>query len=392
MPITNINPLTTSRETDHWSIYGLVEWSVTDDIKLTLEGRFADETIDVVGVSCGFMGPVASLCAFAAPSLALEIPPGSGVFAQPLTVPATGSISDSYFAPKATLEWKASADALLYFSVAQGLKPAGISTLASGGFLDSNGDGMLTEAVFDAEKLLTFEWGAKTGWLDNSLIINGAVFFQRYTDRQVPVQQIVGGFLVPFIENAARAEVFGIELDGFWQITENLEFTFAYAFLDTESTEFLLTTNSTNNIARAGNCTVTLDGLCQTDLSGRSLEGTPKHSFALGLGYRQPINDSGLEIFVEGDLLHQGSRFIDEFNDRRVNSYTTMDARIGLQADSWNITFFVNNITDDDTFQNWSSGGGGLVELAEGLGFFPSSGFGYIPNPRHVGVRFGVDF
>ena len=397
VPVTEVKPELLERDTEHWSIYGLIEWNVNDQWKLTAEGRYADEEEKASGPACGIEAPLDFLCAFAAPSLALEDFFNPGTFSQPDTLQARDSISDSYFAPKATVEWTPNDDALLYFSVGQGVKPAGITTVGGGGFLDSTAPGepgflSLEEGKFDAEKLLSYELGAKTTWLDNTLRLNGAVFFQDYTDKQIPIRRIVGGFPVPFVENAGEAEVFGIELDALWQPTDNWTLGLTYAYLDGEYTDFQFETDSSSNIARAGNCTVTSDGLCLVSLNGKTMEDIPEHAVTASLGYRNDLSNTGLEWFVEGNVRYQDERFADEYNDRGVDSFYVADMRAGLDGENWDLLFYVNNLFDDDSFQNWTSGGGGIVETAEGMGFFPSSGFGIAPQPRHVGVRASVDF
>lgn len=391
-PITEINPALVGRETEHWSAFAKVEWNITDQWKATVEGRYAEEDATVQGPGCGIEAPLDFLCAFAAPPLALEDFFNPGVFAQPDTIQTVDTISDSYFAPKGILEWTPNDDALLYFSVAQGIKPAGITTLGGGGFLDADADGSLEEAKFDAEKLLTYELGAKTTWLDNTLRLNGAVFFQEYTDKQIPVRRIVGGFPVPFVENAGEAEVFGIELDALWQPTDNWTLSLAYAYLDGEYTDFRFETDSNSNISRAGNCTVTPDGLCLVDISGATMEDIPEHAVTASIGYRDDLSNTGIQWFVEGNVQYQDERFADEYNDRGVDAFYTADVRLGLDAENWDVLFYVNNVFDDDSFQNWTSGGGGIVETAEGGSFFPSSGFAFAPDPRHVGVRASFEF
>ena len=42
----------TDRDTEHWSVYGLVEWDVSDQFKATIEGRYVEEEIEVTGFVC----------------------------------------------------------------------------------------------------------------------------------------------------------------------------------------------------------------------------------------------------------------------------------------------------------------------------------------------------
>ncbi len=395
VPVTVINPALVGRETDHWSIYGLVEWEINDQWRASFEARYGHEELDVQAPSCGYTGATAVFCAFAAPSIALDVPPSDGIYEQPPTIQVMDDTSDNYIAPKVTLEWSPRDNALIYASVAQGIKPAGITTIGGGGFLDANRDLTFEEAKFDQEKLLTYELGAKTQWLDGTLQVNGAVFFQDYEDRQVPVRRNVGIYPVPFVENAGGAEVFGIELDTLWAPTDNLSLQLSYAYLDGEYDEFTYLTDSVSNIARAGNCTLTTtpDGtFCLVDLSGKTMEDIPDHAVTASVTYRDQFPNMDLGWFVEGNVQYQDDRFADEFNDRGVDSFSVVDLRFGLEAEQWDVIFYVNNVFDDDTIQNWTSGGGGIVETAESLSFFPSSGFGFAPDPRHIGIRASYEF
>ena len=38
-----------SQDTDHWSVYGLVEWQFIDNWTVIFEGRYADEEVTVTG-------------------------------------------------------------------------------------------------------------------------------------------------------------------------------------------------------------------------------------------------------------------------------------------------------------------------------------------------------
>ena len=105
---------------------------------------------------------------------------------------------------------------------------------------------------FDSEKLLAYEIGGKTAWADGRVIVNGALFFQDYTDKQVGVTQFDSRIQsdVSSIENAGEAEIWGIELDVAWEINEHFYVSGAYTWLDAEYTKFDSTTASGNEIAR----------------------------------------------------------------------------------------------------------------------------------------------
>jgi outer membrane receptor protein involved in Fe transport len=64
---------------------------------------------------------------------------------------------------------------MTYLSVSKGVKPGGISTVASGTWMDQEPEGDLDELEFGSEKLTAYEVGAKTRLFDRTLVLNGAL-------------------------------------------------------------------------------------------------------------------------------------------------------------------------------------------------------------------------
>ena len=125
------------------------------------------------------------------------------------------------------------------------------------------------------------------------------------------------------------------------------------------------------------------------------MEDVPKHSLVAIVGYYPPLGGSGLTGILEADAEYQDSRFVDEFNDRKLDSFTLLNLRAGLETERWDAVLFVNNALDNDTIRSWSQGLG-LVATAErtdpNLFAFPGDGFAIAPPPRQVGVRASLRF
>lgn len=387
-----------SRDTNSQSIYGVIEWQFAEQWSVSFEGRFAREKMDVTGSGCDPTQPAATFrCPFSEPGLSAEFPPGSGEYRQLERVYTSDSTTDRYFAPSAIIDWAPTDDLLAYFSISQGIKPGGIATVASGTWMDQwQPDGNLDELKFEEEKLTAYELGAKTTWLERTLILNGAVFFQDYDDKQIPVQNIVDAFPFTTIDNAGEAEVWGLELDTTWLVTDNVRLQVGYAYLDTEYTKLEYITNSANSIARAGNCTPSDDlTVCSVSLSNNTMEDVPKHSIIALAGYYPPLFDTGLNGILEADVEWQDDRYIDEFNDRSLDAYSIVNMRIGVETEMWDALIYVNNVFDDDTIQSWSAGTG-VVSTAERIDpnqtAFAPDGFSIAPAPRIWGMRANVRF
>jgi outer membrane receptor protein involved in Fe transport len=276
-----------------------------------------------------------------------------------------GSLTDSdeWFSPKVIMDWAVTDNATAYFSWSRARKPGGFSLLTVG---SSGLNRDLTE--FEPEKMEVWEVGAKTAWLDNTLIANGAFFFQDFTDKQALTSALGNdGRLVSKIVNAGSAEVWGTELGLAWSPAS--EFLGGDWFLrgshtwlpKREYTDFTIESGSSVNAAQAGNCSPTIVGgsnLCTLSYTGNTLEDAPEHAFVGFIGYTRPMN-TGVDAYVETDIFWQDRRYTDQTNLLWTDAYWNLDFRVGLRSDRWEALLYVNNVLDDDTVQ-MTGGGPGL--------------------------------
>ena len=460
-------PSPADRDTDHKSIYGQVEIAFTPTVTLTLEGRYSIEESDVFGPifydpgasggpgglnPCGIFfrpcEPFTDGFQFAdsfdpmddpglldtIPDLCLQQDP-AGVqrsiqFGPQDDVNGDGrpdgidlfnpwcvdslSNKESWFVPKAIFDWQVSDDALVYFSWARAQKPGGFSLLTVG---SSGLDRELTE--FKPEKMTVWELGANTEWLDRTVRLNGAVFFQDYTDKQALTSALGNdGRLVSKIENAGSAEVWGAEIELTWApATEFLGgswfFQTGYTWLDTEYTDFKAPTSSAVRAAGAGNCRpiASVPGgpldLCEVDYTGNKLEDAADGAFVGSIRWDRQLGRE-FTLFVETDVQWTDERFTDIENASFTQAYWNTDFRIGLQAENWEVLAYVTNAFDDDTVR-FTGGGPGLgccFVLGSGIDLngqapaaadtvmvdLPLYTSAFLPPPRIIGVRASYRF
>ena len=381
-PIGTTEPLNKGkwdRETEHWSAYAAIDWRINEQWTFGVEGRYVDEDLDIKG-----------------PDAALTIDPFGLLGGPPTAVPpqpgeVSSSDKDSFFAPKATLEWKPNDDLLFYGSVAQGIKPSGISTVTggAGGF-----DPDLLR--YDQEKVLVYELGGKTSWYDGRLQLNGAAFFQDFTDKQVSTQvPLDTGLLGISPVNADGAEVWGIESEVIWLATENLSFNLSYTWLDTEYTDFKRTSSSVSDLARAGNCAVVQVGgndTCQIDLSNRDLEDAPDHSFVGVTTYSFPLT-SEMDVFADLQVQYQSERNDSAFSVLEYEDYWLTDLRLGLSGEKWQLLGYIDNVLDEDvTRSGFVSPDFTEIQIVGSTFVLPNQGFYNLAPPRTYGMRLSVNF
>ena len=424
-PIPRLN----SREIEHTSLFGMLEFDLSEAMKVTFEGRYADETETVVGVNCSASLTTPGAGPPGTPPVACQDPsfpgfqvfgpsinylypffnpfapaaPGAGVKQAPGTQVELES-THSYFAPRITFEYRGGDNALYYLSWARGVKPGGISTVTAGSWQDADYDGLYDEFKFKDEKIEEFELGAKLQTADGRFRFNPAIFLINYDDKQTGAQLITpSGIAVGRLLNAGQAEVRGLELDTQWAPNENWLFGINYSYLDTEFTDFPFTSTSATDAVRADGCERRFDTaanarLCFFNLKGKELERAPRHSVVGLARWSTAMGDAfggtGVRFFIEGDMQHQSKRFIDFFNRVQLDSYSVANLRIGLTSDKWDVLVYANNITDDDTVQGGSANPGDVAQsLADPSNFSPANTAGVtLPDPRIIGIRFGYRF
>ena len=141
---------------------------------------------------------------------------------------------------KGTLEWTPTADLLFFATYSEGFRP-GLLNRPGG----AQGPGGYTVPFeVDTDEVTNYELGWKTFLADGQLRFNGSAFFVEIEGLQTTIfdPSIVNLF---FSENAANAEVMGIEGDFAYapDSVEGLTIAGAFSALDTEVTEVLVPTN-----------------------------------------------------------------------------------------------------------------------------------------------------
>jgi len=400
-------PKNWSRDTTHWSLYGLIDWNIGGNWNLILEGRYVDEDLTVGGpdgdtvidpLGLGFNQDLTGCVEF-------ELFPGFFVPGSCINPRQTGmnfgTVTDSYFLPKGTLQWAATDSQMYYITIAQAAKPAGISALNGGiGAFDPIGN------EFEREEMISYELGGKTAWIDSSLFFNFAAFYYDYSDKQVGTQVIdpTTGLLTTRTVNAAKATVYGIELSANWQVTDHLNMGAGYTFLKSEYDDYVQRTSSASQIAYGGNCTplttsppppATPQTTCQVNYSGNNLENAPENAFVANAGYRRPMTES-LDWLVEGNMMWQDFRYVNAGNTLKLDDYSIWNFRLGVASDRWDAVAFIDNAFDDDTVKNGFDSIDSTylaADFSQGFTLLVPSGARYmLPDPRTYGVRVSYRF
>ena len=373
------NPDLWTRDIEHWSAFGLVSFEIDDNWNVTVEARYVNEDLVAGGpdLDNSIVSPLPFLGGASSPAAAGLV---------------TATQNDSYFAPKATLQYTHNDQMMAYFSLAEGIKPAGIGSVNGGG-----GTFFPEQLRFDQEKVLIYELGAKADLFDRRMRVNSALFFQDFTDKQV-TSQIVddNGLLQSRIRNA-DAEIYGAELDLTWYATDALRLQAAYTYIESEYTGFTQLTSSPGVIAYSGGCelvtTAAGQSTCRVDFTGNEVERAPRHSF-VGIARYSAELTAGINWFAELQTTFRDERFSNPNNQLKFDSYWLSDLRLGLSSGNWQVIAYASNLFDDDTIRDGFNTGGDLrnFSLAGATFVLPDSAQFYLPSPRTAGIRASYNF
>jgi iron complex outermembrane receptor protein len=288
------------------AIYGELTWTITDALSLTVGGRYTHDDKNYRNRSeCLDFG--------AQPDFIFCVAPLGAEFWNIRT-----SKSWSEFTPKASLDWRASDNALLYASAARGFK--------GGGWQGKPGTAAAALLPYDPEIAWTYEIGAKTDWAEGRIRANIAIFHTVFDDLQV--EQLDDSGLSLIIDNAASARIDGVELELQLRPMPELQLWMSGSYLDSEYRDF---------IDSSGN-----------DLSGNRLARTPEVRLTGGAEYTARINEQfSLDTRVEYQWQDEMPWLVE--NTVFEDSFGLLDARVALQAleAQWEVALFGKNLTDE---------------------------------------------
>jgi len=150
------------------------------------------------------------------------------------------------------------------------------------------------------------------------------------------VPSLTGGTTpITILVNAGKSRIVGLELETSFAVTDNLFLVANYGYQDGEFTagidpDLADTTGGDGNI------------------DGKTIPYAPKHSLVLALDAMAQVG-STLDGFIRADFLYETRRYIRSDNLNWVGEREVVNLRTGLQSDDWTLTFYVRNLTDDDT-------------------------------------------
>ncbi|AMK21108.1 MULTISPECIES: TonB-dependent receptor [unclassified Sphingobium] len=335
-------------KTDALAAFGQATYEVVDNLRLTLGARYSTEKkTNQDQVLFDFLTPY------------------NPATRAPFTLPERSKRFKS-FTPRIALDYQATPDVLVYGSWSKGFK-SGTYNLGTG------------QAPVNPEKVSAFEAGLKSTLLDRRLRLNLAGFHYKYKDLQVGkvVQTVLN------LENAATANIYGLEAEVLAKITPQFEVTLNGAWLHARFDNYI----SSDAARPAGDGSGVLDPtthLPAFNLHGNRLSQSPDFTFFIAPQYTIPT-DAG-SFALRGELSWRDKVFFTPFNVNATSQAANARVNLFLNWESNNskvtASLFVKNLTNKTIIGN--------SYVSTSLVGFPVNG--YLEEPRTWGATVGYKF
>ncbi len=335
-------------ELTQYAIFGEGSYELTDRLTVTAGGRFYDFEEDRT-ISSG------------------------GLFANGDSNVQDTTSSDG-FSPRFLASYEATDTITLNAQASQGFRLGGVNDPLNvplctpadqaifGGF-QSYGD----ETLWNYEAGLKAQTGAVT--------FNAAAFYTDISDLQVTLD--AGSCSSRIVFNVAEAHTAGLEAELGWSPVAGLDFNFSASVLEAQFDSTVV--DGTGAV---------IGGIEE----GNRLPSVPELQLSAAGTYRWDPSWTGAGAFVSGSVQHIGDRFTQPSDqlptqglpattglalgaltglesprslvDLNLDSYTTLNLSAGLEYDTWSITAYVNNVTDENADLSFNRERGGRARLA----------------------------
>ena len=281
------------------------------------------------------------------------------------TAPCTNldeRVKQDDYTPKVNLTYRFDDDRMIYATWSKGFRPGGV-----------NRNGQFPP--YKADFLTNYEGGLKTSWLDDSLRLNAAFFWQKWDDFQFSYLGVNG---LTIVTNAGKARIWGVETSLDWVPTQGLLFSGGLSILDGELDEDFCR----DLLAAPGACPPEFFAA-----KGTTLPIVP--DYKVNLTGRYTFDLMGMGAYLQSSLVFQGSTRSALLPAEQLvlggrnRAYQLVDVSAGVEGERFHAELYVDNVGDERVD----------VGRATQCDFLVCSRRQFTTStPRTVGIRFGQKF
>ncbi|MBB1289557.1 TonB-dependent receptor [Pseudoalteromonas sp. SR43-6] len=330
------------QDTTAWAVFGSVDYTFSDDLKVTAGLRYSDDDKDFVANRT--LSPI-----------------GGGALL------VERDVSDDHVSWDLSANYKVNDDVNWYGRVANSFRAPSLQ----GRILF--GDDVTTA---ESETVTSYETGIKSDVLDGQGRVNATVFYYTMDDQQLTA--VGGGANFNRLVNADKTTGYGFELDTQWVLSDEFNATFNLSYNKTEIKDSNLSIaapdRSTLNITDP-----VVDG--KVFLDGNSLPHAPEWISNFTLRYTKELADGN--FFASGDISYRSkiNMFLYESVEFEGKELIETGLRTGYtwsEGDyEYEVAAFVRNLFDEQQVI-------GAVDF--------NNNTGIVNEERYVGAEFKVNF
>jgi len=307
------------RTDEQRGVFGEVSFAMSDTTELSIGARWYDIAVDFEGSANssfynGFGNPDTQQFGS---NLSAQYAPGNAN-GYPDVAETDGVIG------KVTYSWKPSEDKMYYVTWSEGFRPGLLNRPV--GRTSADGSYSVPPSV-DSDEITNWEFGWKNVLRDGRLRFNGSIFRVDVSGLQSTIfdPSIVNLF---FSDNAADAEIKGVEGDFIYYTDGGLILSGAFSMLDTEITKSLIPT---------GDIVV-----------GQELAFAPGYQANIS-GRKEWTMEGGNTGFWQLQFSMSDKSYSDIMQPNRAvqDSYNLTNLRAGISSDDWTAEMYVDNVTDE---------------------------------------------
>lgn len=334
---------------------------------------------------------------------------------------ADGVINQDDTIVRATLNYHANEDIMLFGAYSEGFRPQTSNRNAGQPSANQTGvyEGFLVPAIAKTDELENYEIGIKGDFFGRTLRVNATAYRSDITDLQMSRFDPANVAFLVFIENVGDAEVTGLDGDFTWAVTDNLTINGAASFVDNELTslnpqledivvpvgsrlpwtpefrgniraryEFFLEGFQADAYVRGGviytgdsralstcNAYFIEDVTAQVFGQRTSLEIAEEGGFCgtplTGDDLASVVDPSFVGVDENGDTRFRAARYVQE-------EYSLVNVAAGFTKDQWGVELFINNLFDENAQLN--------INAADWTPSVTTN------RPRTIGLKFSYDY
>jgi len=340
-----------TRNDEELAVFGEISYDITDNLTILGGARWYDYENSLYGFN-GWQGS----CIGFYDDNGNFVKDGDGTLQAPCY--NTGILDDTTsnddVIGKVNISYDLDEDKMLYFTWSEGYRPGGVNRALEG-------------ASYEEDFVTNWELGWKTVWQDGRMRFNGALYFMDWEDFQFNSLDLGSGQPLTVINNAGQAEVYGVEWDLDYAVTQAFTFSFSGSYLDAETTD-----------------PISIEGGIIP--KGTELPYTPELQLSAIFRYDTQLGEYGAYAQGAWSYTDETTNDLIPEDAGTIDSYDIVNLAFGIARNNWHVDLFIDNATDEradlDSIINYPGYDGNIV----------SADYKVVNQPRTIGLRFGQRF